>query len=229
MLKILIVDDHEMVRSGLKSLLSSFPQYEVVAEANNGRQAVDLAKRYKPDLVLMDLRLPGMSGIEATQEITTTNKEVRVLILTATADDESLLEAIAAGASGYVEKQIDSKSLIRAIDRVGNGQSFLDSANTKIIFKQLRKDLGREEEEAFSPLSDQELRILALLTEGMKNKEIAQTIYLSHKTVRNYVYAICGKLKVRNRVEAAAFGMSHKINRNPIVIEFRKTSREQEK
>ena len=213
MLKILLVDDHEIVRLGLKSLLARFPEFEVVAEASDADEAIDLATRYTPDVVVMDIRLPGKSGIEATREIVANNSETKIIILTSYADDELLFDAIAAGASGYVLKQIDSNELINALQRIGRGEALLDPAVTQKVFKRMRADSLKAEEEAFGALTEQELKVLALVAQGKRNKEIAADVYLSEKTVRNYVSSILSKLSLSTRSEAAAYAVRHHINK----------------
>lgn len=211
MLKILLVDDHEVVRLGLKSLLSNYPKFEVVAEAGNADEAIRLADEYKPDVVVMDIRLPGKSGIDATREITTAYSKTKVIMLTTFADDELLFDAISAGASGYVLKQIDSGELINALERIGRGESLLDPAVTQQVFKRMRESTRKAETEAFSPLTEQELRVLTLVAQGKRNKEIASEVFLSEKTVRNYVSSILSKLGLATRAEAAAYAVKHHI------------------
>ncbi|MEX2144076.1 MAG: response regulator transcription factor [Anaerolineales bacterium] len=211
MLKILLVDDHEVVRLGLKSLLSHYPKFEVVAEASTADDAIRQAKEYKPDVVVMDIRLPGKSGIEATREITSKQPETKVIMLTTFADDELLFDAISAGASGYVLKQIDSGELINALERIGRGESLLDPAVTQQVFKRMRESTRKAETEAFSPLTEQELKVLALVAQGKRNKEIAAEVFLSEKTVRNYVSSILSKLGLGTRSEAAAYAVKHRI------------------
>lgn len=211
MLKILLVDDHEVVRLGLKSLLSHYSQFEVVAEASNADEAIRLADEYKPDVVVMDIRLPGKSGIDATREITAKRADTKVVMLTTFADDELLFDAISAGASGYVLKQIDSKELIHALERIGRGESLLDPAVTQQVFKRMRETTRKAETEAFTPLTEQELKVLALVAQGKRNKDIAALVFLSEKTVRNYVSAILSKLGLQTRSEAAAYAVKHRI------------------
>src|SRR5690606_38415001 len=134
-----------------------------------------------------DIRLPGKSGIEATREITGANPDIKVIMLTTFADDDLLFDAISAGASGYVLKQIDSGELINALERIGRGESLLDPAVTQQVFKRMRETQRKAETQAFAPLTDQELRILSLVAQGKRNKEIANEVFLSEKTVRNYV------------------------------------------
>jgi len=213
MLKILLVDDHEVVRLGLKSLLARYPEFEVVAEASSADEAIELAERYKPDVVVMDIRLPGKSGIEATREIVDQEGETKVIILTSYADDDLLFDAIAAGASGYVLKQIDSKELLNALERIGRGEALLDPAVTQKVFKRMREGALKAEQEAFGALTEQELKVLGLVAQGKRNKEIASDVYLSEKTVRNYVSSILSKLSLSTRSEAAAYAVRHHINK----------------
>ncbi|MDH5607530.1 MAG: response regulator transcription factor [Anaerolineae bacterium] len=211
MLKILLVDDHEVVRLGLKSLLSNYPGFEVIAEAGSGNEAIKKAAEYKPDVVIMDIRLPGMSGIEATQEIVDARPETKVLMLTSFAEDDLLFDAINAGAYGYVLKQIGSDDLITALDAIGRGESLLDPALTQKVFKRVREASRKATDEAFATLSDQEVRILSLISKGNTNKEIASEIFLSEKTVRNYVSSILSKLNLKTRSEAAAYAVKHSV------------------
>ena len=210
-LRILLVDDHELVRMGLKTLLDRYPQFEVVGEAGNAQDAYDLAMYCKPDIVVMDIRLPGKNGIEATREIVRDNPDVKIIMLTSYADDDMLFDAIEAGASGYVLKQIGGEDLVRALETVGRGDSMLDPAVTQRIFQHVRENNRRAEDETFATLTDQELNILSLITEGLTNKEIAAQIFLSEKTVRNYVSSILNKLNLTSRAEAAAYAVRHHI------------------
>jgi DNA-binding NarL/FixJ family response regulator len=210
-LKILLVDDHEVVRLGLKALLSRYPHFQVVAEAGNASEAIESSGRYHPDVVVMDIRLPGKSGIEATREIVQNYPDTKVIMLTSYAEDELLFDAIAAGASGYVLKQIGSGELVRALETIGRGESLLDPALTQKVFQRVREASRKAEDEAFAELSDQELKILALVAKGKTNKEIADAIYLSEKTVRNYVSSILSKLHLSTRAEAAAYAVQHRV------------------
>jgi DNA-binding NarL/FixJ family response regulator len=211
MLKIVLVDDHEVVRLGLKSLLANFPKFEVVAEAGTADEAVQRAKEYKPDVVVMDIRLPGKSGIEATREIVAARPETKVIMLTTFADDELLFDAISAGASGYVLKQIDSRELVTALERIGRGESLLDPAVTQQVFKKMRESSRKGEDAAFAALTEQELKVLGLVAKGKRNKEIAEEVFLSEKTVRNYVSSLLSKLGLSTRAEAAAYAVKHHI------------------
>lgn len=210
-LRILLVDDHEVVRLGLKALLSRYPHFEVVAEASNAEEAKKEAHQYRPDVIIMDARLPGKSGIEATREITQEMPSVDVIILTSYAEEELLFNAIRAGASGYVLKQIGSEDLIRALEAVGRGDALLDPKLTRAVFDRVRDAERQAEGSVFADLTEQELRVLALVAQGKTNKEIARTIHLSNGTVRNYVSNLMHKLGVSNRAEAAAFAVKHNI------------------
>lgn len=207
--RLMIVDDHEVVRVGLKSLLERHPAFEVVAEAGTVNEAVERALAHKPDIVLMDIRMPGGSGIDACAQITQALPETKVVMLTSYAEDEMLFSAIRAGAAGYVLKQIGGEDLIRAIEAVGRGEASLDPALTQRVFAEVRKAVRREEASVFSNLTPQEMHVLMLVTEGKTNREIAETLFLGEGTVRNYVSSILSKLGVSNRAEAAAFAVQH--------------------
>ena len=211
MLRILLVDDHEVVRLGIKALLGRYPQFQVVAEAGTAQEAVQQAIHQQPDVVIMDIRLPGRSGIEATQEITQKLPGTKVIVLTSFAEDNLLFDAIMAGASGYVLKQIGSGELVRALETVARGEKLLDPAVTQKVFDRVRQTAREAQGENFARLTDRELQVLALVSEGKTNKEIAKKVFLSEKTVRNYVSSILDKLNLSTRSEAAAYAVKHKI------------------
>ena len=207
----MIVDDHEVVRLGLIALLEQNSQYEVVAQADNALEAIKKVETYKPNIVLMDIRLPGMSGIEACEQICSKFPETKVIMLTSYAEDEMLFSAIKAGASGYVLKQINAKDLINSIESVARGEASLDPAVTQRVFQEVRKAVQEEEASAFSNLSQQEKMVLKLVSEGKTNRDIAQSLFLGEGTVRNYVSSILSKLNVSNRAEAAAYAVEHNL------------------
>lgn len=209
--RIILVDDHEVVRLGLKALLDRHPNFEVVGEAGTAREAVELVESAEPDVVVLDIRLPGGSGIEACQEIADRFPASKVIMLTSYADDEMLFSAIRAGAAGYVLKQIGGEDLVRAIEAVGRGEALLDPAVTQRIFQEVRKAAREEEASAFSALTAQERHVLLLVSEGRTNREIAKFLFLGEGTVRNYVSSILSKLGVSNRAEAAAFAVEHNL------------------
>ncbi|HOJ02007.1 MAG TPA: response regulator transcription factor [Anaerolineaceae bacterium] len=209
--KIMIVDDHEVVRLGLISLLEQNSQYEVVAQADNALDAIKKVETHNPDIVLMDIRLPGMSGIEACEQICKKYPNTKVIMLTSFAEDEMLFSAIKAGASGYVLKQINARDLINSIESVARGEASLDPAVTQRVFQEVRKAVREEEASAFSSLSQQEKMVLKLVSEGKTNRDIAQNLFLGEGTVRNYVSSILSKLNVSNRAEAAAYAVEHNL------------------
>lgn len=209
--RILLVDDHEVVRLGLKSLLEHHPQFEVVGEAGTAREAVEQVNRLHPEVVVMDIRLPGSSGIEACQEITTQFPQTRVIMLTSYAEDEMLFSAIRAGASGYVLKQIGGEDLVRALEAVGRGEALIDTSLTQKVFEKVRQADEKEKASAFVNLSQQEKHVLLLVSEGKTNREIAKSLFLGEGTVRNYVSSILNKLEVSNRAEAAAYAVEHSL------------------
>jgi two-component system, NarL family, response regulator DevR len=209
--KILLVDDHEVVRLGLKSLLERHPQFEVVGEASSAREAMEQVAALKPDVVLMDIRLPGTSGIEACEEIVDKYPNTRVIMLTSYAEDEMLFSAIRAGASGYILKQIGSSELVKALEAVSRGEALLDPAVTQRVFQEVRRAVKEEEASAFAHLSQQEKHVLLLVSEGKTNREIAKSLFLGEGTVRNYVSSILSKLGVNNRAEAAAYAVEHSL------------------
>lgn len=208
-LRILLVDDHEVVRLGLKSLLERHPEFEVVAEASSEAEAVQKALDHEPDLVLMDIRLSGGSGIEACERIVDSLPDTKVIMLTSYAEDEMLFAAIRAGATGYVLKQVGGNDLVRAIEAASRGEAMLDPSLTQRVFSEIRFSIQKEEAAAFNELTSQEMQVLALISEGRTNREIATSLFLSEGTVRNYVSSILSKLGVANRAEAAAYAIQH--------------------
>jgi len=209
--RIVLVDDHEVVRLGLKSLLDRHPQFEVVGEAGSSREALEQVAALEPDVVVMDIRLPGTSGIEACEQIVDQYPNIKVIMLTSYAEDEMLFSAIRAGASGYVLKQIASEELVKAIEAVGRGEALLDPAVTQRVFQEVRRAVKEEEASAFAHLSQQEKHVLLLVSEGKTNREIAKNLFLGEGTVRNYVSSILSKLGVNNRAEAAAYAVEHNL------------------
>jgi two-component system, NarL family, response regulator DevR len=204
-LKVMLVDDHEVVRQGLRALLEAEQDIEVVAEADSGPSAVSLASTHQPDVVVMDVRMPGGSGVEACRAIRDERPNAQIIMLTSFSDDEALFNSIMAGAAGFVLKQIRGRDLIDAIRTVGGGKSLLDPDVTKRVLERLRKAKFDEKDPKLARLSPQEERILDMVGEGMTNREIAERIHLSDKTVKNYVSTILQKLEVARRAEAASY------------------------
>ena len=204
-LKVMLVDDHEIVREGLRALLEAEYDIEVIAEADSGSKATDVATAYKPQVVVMDVRMPDGSGIEACRAIRDKDPDIQVIMLTSFSDDEALFNSIMAGAAGFVLKQIRGRDLVDAIRTVGAGQSLLDPGVTKRVLERLRKAKFDDKDPKLARLSPQEERILDMIGEGMTNREIAEKIHLSDKTVKNYVSTILQKLEVARRAEAASY------------------------
>lgn len=210
-IRVLLVDDHALVRLGLMTLINDRPDMEVVGEASTAPEALQSVEQLRPDVVLMDIRMPGGGGIEATQQVMARFPETKVIILTSFADDALIMRAIQAGAVGYVLKEADNEELLRAIAAVASGQALLDPATTRRLISQMR-EMGRKvEEEAFRDLSEREIGVLAEVTRGKTNAEIAQTLNLSEKTVRNHVSVILEKMHLTNRVELATYAVEHHI------------------
>ena len=202
---VLLVDDHEVVRIGLRSLLSREPTIEVVGEAGTAAEAVAQAARLQPDVIIMDVRLPDSSGVEACREIRSTDQRVQIIMLTSHADEDAVFNSIMAGASGYLLKQVQGREVVRAIEIVASGQSLLDPAVThKVLEKMKRLATGRGGGE-ISQLSAQEQKVLALVSEGKTNREIGRALGLSDKTIKNYLSHVFEKLNLSRRAEAAAF------------------------
>ena len=208
-LRVMLVDDHEVVRDGIRSLLEATDDLMVCAEAGSVREAVAVAERALPDVVVMDVRLQDGSGIEATREIRARRPDTKVVMLTSFADDEALFASIMAGASGYVLKQVRGGDLLQSIRTVAEGGSLLDPAVTGAVLDRLRKGKHLLRDEKLARLSPQEERILALVADGKTNKEIGDDLHLAEKTVKNYVSSILAKLEVARRAEAAAYLARH--------------------
>jgi DNA-binding NarL/FixJ family response regulator len=207
--RLLIVDDHEVVRRGLAALLDRRPNLQVVAEAGTVADAVEQAQRFQPDIVLMDLRLPDASGIEACRLIRAEFPSMKVVMLTSDSDDAAVLAAIVAGASGYLLKQVRSRDLVAALEAVGRGDSLLDPLVTQKVLDRIRRVAAGIEPDQMGTLTAQERKILMLVAEGQTNKEIASAVFLSDKTVKNYVSSILSKLGLHRRAQAAAFVVNH--------------------
>jgi two-component system response regulator DevR len=210
-LRLLVVDDHEVVRQGLVSLLERREHFQVVAEAGTAAEAVEMTRKFEPDLVVMDVRLPDGSGIEACREIRAEFPATRVVILTSYPDEEAVLSAIIAGASGYLLKQIRSRDLVSALESVGRGESLLDPAVTEKVLDRVRRIATGTYTDELAQLTQQEQKILLLVAEGKTNKEIASEVFLSDKTVKNYVSSILSKLNLERRAQAAAFVARHRM------------------
>ncbi len=208
-IRVLLVDDHEVVRLGLMTLINDQPNMQVVGEAGTTGEAERAVERLRPDVVLMDIRIPGGGGIEATQRITTRFPATKIVMLTSYADDELVVRAIRAGAVGYVLKQVGNEELLRAIAAAARGEALLDPGTTARLLSRVRQTERKADEDAFRDLSDREMEVLAGLARGKTNAEIGQTLNLSEKTVRNYVSTMLEKLHLTNRIELATYAVEH--------------------
>lgn len=204
-IRVLLVDDHEVVRVGLRTVLGQTQGITVVGEASTMADAIQQAQRLKPDVILMDVRLPDGSGVDACREILGALPGTRIIFLTSYADDDSVLAAVLAGAHGYILKEIDSPALLEAILSVAKGQSILDSSVTERALRWLRGLHDLPATPGTDQLSSQEERVVALVAEGKTNKEIAVALGLSDKTVKNYLANVFQKLRITRRAQAAAF------------------------
>lgn len=207
--RILLVDDHAIVRLGLMTLLNDQPDMQVVAEASTAAEAVRAVEKFQPDVVLMDIRLPGEGGIEATRQVTSRFPDSKVVMLTSFADDNLIVRAISAGAVGYVLKQVGNEELLRAIQAVARGEALLDPSTTARLLLRVRELDRKTEEDAFRELSDREMDVLVHVARGKTNAEIGQLLNLSEKTVGNYVSTMFEKLHLNNRIELAIYAVEH--------------------
>jgi DNA-binding NarL/FixJ family response regulator len=201
-IRVFLLDDHEIVRRGLRELFEAQEDLQVVGEASNAEEAMARVPPTRPDVAVLDVRLPGTSGIEVCRDLRAVLPELRCLMLTSFADDDALFSAILAGASGYLLKQIRGPELVSAVRRVAEGQSLIDPALTATVMERLR---GKQEDERIAKLSPQERRILDLIAEGKTNRQIGSEMYLAEKTVKNYVSNLLAKMGFSRRTEAAVY------------------------
>ncbi len=202
-LRVLIADDHPLFRDGLRTLLTSAPDAELVGEATTGEEAISLVAELQPDVVVMDLQMPGMGGVEATRRVVSGSPHVRVLVVTMFEDDATVFSAMRAGARGYVLKGANYREMLRAIQAVGDGEAIFSPAVAVRLADYFANSIRPSAPpDVFPELSEREREILALLARGLKNPEIAARLYLSPKTVRNNVSNILTKLQVADRTQA---------------------------
>lgn len=212
-IRLLLVDDHQVVRLGLRTLLSAESDLQVVGEANSTAEALVQVESLRPEVVLMDVRLPDQSGITACQRIRQRWPAVQVLMLTSFADEDLVLAAIKAGAAGYVLKQVGTDELVKAVRAVAQGDAVLDPAVTRKLLAHVRRTGHEAQAAAFRDLSERELQVLAQVAEGKTNAEIGAVLMLGEKTVRNHVSTILAKLGCTNRIEAATYAVRNHLER----------------
>lgn len=213
MVTVFLVDDHEVVRRGLVDLLGADPELDVVGEAGSVAEAMARVPAARPDVAVLDVRLPDGNGIELCRDLLSRMPDLRCLILTSYTSDEAMLDAILAGASGYVVKDIKGMELARAVKDVGAGRSLLDNRAAAALMAKLRG--AAEKQDPLSGLTDQERTLLGLLSEGLTNKQIADRMFLAEKTVKNYVSRLLAKLGMERRTQAAVFATELKRSRPP--------------
>ena len=211
-IRVALVDDHALVRLGLKTLINDQADMEVVGEAGTASESYQMAGSLRPQVVLMDIRLPGEGGLEATRNLLARFPEIKVVILTSFADEELVMSAIRAGAVGYLLKEVGNEEVLRGIRAAAKGESVMDPATTTRIFARVRASDRKEDEDAFRDLTEREMAILLEVQAGKTNAEIAQSLNISEKTARNYVSAILEKLQFTNRIELATYAIKHHLS-----------------
>lgn len=211
-ISILIADDHSLIRQGLKQILELEEDIVVIAQASNGSEAVQLAKEYNPDIILMDINMPGTNGLQAIKEIKQDKLECKIIVLTIHEDREYLFKTLQMGAEGYVLKDAEPAVLLEAIRSVNSGKSYIQSNMTMELVKEFnRVTMHEKEKHEDNNLTSREIEVLKLIAEGMINKEIAKQLYISEKTVKNHVSNIFRKLNVSDRTQAAIYAFKHNI------------------
>ncbi|MET9340520.1 MULTISPECIES: response regulator transcription factor [unclassified Nonomuraea] len=211
MIRVFLLDDHEVVRRGVAALLESEDDIEVVGEAGTASSALARIPALRPDVAVLDVRLPDGDGVDVCREVRSQMPELQCLMLTSYADDDALFEAVMAGAAGYVLKQIHGSDLVGAVRTVAKGQSLLDPQTTATMLQRLREQADRTD--PLKALSEQERHILELIGEGLTNRQIGQRLHLAEKTVKNYVSNLLGKLNLQRRTQVAAMAARLKADR----------------
>jgi len=211
MIKVMLVEDHSMIREGLKQLLELEKDIKVIAGFPDGRSAVEQYPKVRPDVVLMDINLPVLNGLEATELIRKTDPQAKIIMLTIHHDREYLLRSLDLGAMGYILKDADSRVLVEAVRSVFNNQTYIQPSMAKELVSEYKRIKSGTPDRPESFLAKRELEVLRLLTKGMLNKEIAKTLYISEKTVKNHISSIFRKLDVQDRTQAAVYAIRHRI------------------
>lgn len=213
--RILLADDHALFRAGLRALLESEPRWEVVGEASNGEEAVELARDLRPDIIVMDLSMPRANGLEATRSIRALGLECRVLVLTVHAEEEYLVPVVEAGASGYLTKTSADTDLLEALRVVARGEVYLPPRATTLLLRRYRETQDDPQQQGFRDLSDREREVLVLTAEGFSSREIGERLYLSPKTVETYRSRIMAKLGLNHRSELVRFALRTGLLKSP--------------
>jgi two-component system, NarL family, response regulator DevR len=208
-LKVLLVDDHEVVRKGLRYVIDDLEDFMLIGEGASAKDAIRLAEELQPDVIILDIRMPGESGLDACWKIHENWPEIGIIILTSFADEETIAEAIKAGANAYILKDGSTNELVRALTALKNGEAALDPSITLKVFNMLQNK--STEVHPFANLSEREMEVLNLISQGKMNAEISEALFLSEKTIRNYISTLFMKMKVNNRVEAAVFAIQNRI------------------
>jgi DNA-binding NarL/FixJ family response regulator len=208
-MKVIICDDQSIVREGLAMLLKLEPDLQIIGIAEDGAMAVEMVEKEKPDMVLMDLKMPIMNGVEATRQIRSKHPEIRVLVLTTYDDDQWVFDAIKAGASGYLLKDTPREELVKAVKGTGSGKTYVDPTIAGKVLEQVSSHQTLASTQITSKLTERELEILRLIAKGLSNVDIAERLFLSEGTVRNHVSAVLAKLEVADRTQAAVIAIQH--------------------
>lgn len=210
-IRVLLVDDHAVVRKGLRALLDREPGIEVTGEAEGGEQAIRAMDRLRPDVILMDLEMPGVGGIEATRNITETYPEAKVVVLTSHASEEDVFPALKAGALGYLLKHSAPEEVLQAIRQAQRGETVLHPAIARMVLQELHRPSSAPQPKTTDPLSERELEVLRLIARGMSNQEIADRLVVGEATVRSHVSAILRKLQLASRTQAALYALRERL------------------
>jgi two-component system response regulator DevR len=208
-IRVALVDDHALVRLGLKTLIDDQPDMEVVGEAGSASDAIKMVRNFHPTVVLMDIRLPGEGGLEATRQIVADYPDTKVVMLTSFADEDLVMSAVLAGAVGYLLKEVGNEEVLHGIRAAAQGGSVMDAATTTRMFARMRSYRQKAEEDAFHDLTEREMEILHEVSQGKTNAEIAQSLNISEKTARNYVSTILEKLQLPNRIALATYAIKY--------------------
>ncbi len=210
-IRVFLLDDHEIVRRGVRDLLEAEPDIEVVGEAGTAEQALDRVALHRPDVAVLDVQLPDASGVEVCRELRSAHPEIACVMLTSFNDDEALVQAVVAGASGYVLKQVRGSAIVESIRTVAAGRSLIDDSLVERVTERIRRDA--REDERLASLSPQERRVLDLLAQGYTNRRIGEELFLAEKTVKNYVSNLLAKMGMSRRTEAAVYAA--RLQRDP--------------